>query len=128
MTFIPGARNSLRALMYSFFMASGVSALFVPSPSLAAVLGLINYVWAAFMIAGGLLGAVGSVTDRWLGELMAVPLLTSALSVYGIALWITSPTNATRVAIGTLMLASAAGLAARWRDVHALSRVTRSPS
>lgn len=128
MTLLPGARNSLRGLMYAFFAASGFAAVFVPSPSLEALLGLITYVWSGFMLAGGLLGSLGSFTDRWLGELLAAPLLTSALVVYGLALWLTSPTNATRVAIGALMIAISFGLGARLRDVYALSRVARSPT
>lgn len=128
MTLLPGARNCLRGLMYAFFSAAGCAGVFVPSPSLEAGLGILTYAWAAFMILGGLLGSVGSVTDRWLGELLSAPLLASALLVYGFALWATGPSNAVRVAIGALMLAMAFGLAARWRDVYALSQIGRSPN
>lgn len=127
MATIPSARRLLRAMMYAFFAASGLSGLFVPAPTLTDLLGVITYVWSGFMLLGGLLGAVGSISDRWIGELTAIPLLTSALFVYGIGLWVTAPTVPTRIAVGALMLASAAGLAARWRDVYALSKLARQP-
>jgi hypothetical protein len=112
----PNVRKAFLGGMYALLMAAGFFGLFVPTPSLAKALGLITYGWAIFLIVGGLCGLIACITDRWLPELAGLPLLVSALTVYGFALFLVPPFTAVKATIGALMLSSAAGLVVRLKE------------
>ena len=117
-------RTIFRAGMYSMLLLAGFWGMYVPTPTLAKALGILTYAWAIFLIVGGLCGLVACITDRWMPELCGLPLLVSALTVYGFALFLVPPFTATKAAIGALMLSSAFGLVARTRDLWSLSNTT----
>lgn len=120
----PFVRRALRIWMYGMLGVAGVAGLYVQSPTLANALGIMTYAWAIFLILGGLCGLVACITDRWIFEFAGLPLLVSALTVYGLALVFFPPLTSAKIAIGALMLSSAAGLATRWRDLWVLSSAT----
>jgi hypothetical protein len=117
----PVVRRALRIWMYGMLAIAGVAGLYVQSPTLSNALGILTYAWAIFLILGGLCGLVACITDRWIFEFAGLPLLVSALTVYGVALAAFPPITSVKVAIGALMLSSAASLAVRWRDLWVLS-------
>ena len=119
------SRRALRAIAYVMLAVAGVCAFFVAPRTLNSVIGLMTWAWAAFLLVGGTLSAVGSIFDRWIGEFAGIPLLTSALTVYGTAL-ITAGRTAAAGAVGCLMWALALSLFGRWRDVRGL--VTAAPT
>jgi hypothetical protein len=78
--------------------------------------GPLIYVWAALLILGGLTSAVGSWTDRWLGEYAGLCPLIAVFAVYGLATFLSSR-GFTAYAGGLVLLAFASLLFARWQDV-----------
>lgn len=100
--------------------AAGVGAAIVPDPRVADATGPLVYLWAGFLIAGGILAGVGSLTDRWLGEALGCPLLSTSLAAYAVILFATGRAAAV---IGSLFLAGMAFLMwARARDIELLRR------
>lgn len=78
--------------------------------------GVLVYVWALMLIIGGAASALGSWTDRWLGELVGLGPLISVFAVYGLSAFVSSRGFAA-YAGGFALLAVAALLFARWQDV-----------
>lgn len=117
-------RRALRGLAYAMLALAGACGFVLWPRTLGSLLGLMTFVWAAFLLVGGLLGVWGSLWDRWLGELAGIPLLVSALCVYGTALWVSGRT-AVAGAIGSLMWALAFSLLGRWRDVRGLVKAAQ---
>jgi len=99
--------------------AGGV-AFAIPVSSIKASTGWLVYLWATFLLVGGLLCAYGAVTDRWIGELAGLPLISSAWGVYFVVLALSRTVSgaAAALAFGAVALI----LLARWQDV---SRVRR---
>jgi hypothetical protein len=105
--------------MYLAFSGGGLAALFFPSNAVAAnVPSWMVYVWASFFIAGGLICSVGMIVRRWAGELVGLPLLASAATLYGVAVgsqfWEPSRHDGAYLFVAALLLAQAAGLLDRW--------------
>lgn len=121
------SRRALRALAYAMLALAGVCGFVIWPRSLGSLIGWATFIWAAFLVLGGFLGLVGSLWDRWLAEVAGIPLLTSALAVYGTALWVAEHT-AVRLAIGCLMWSLAFSLLGRWRDVWVLVKAAAPPT
>ena len=117
------ARRLLRGTGYLMLAVAGGGGFFVYSEALNATIGVMTFAWAAFLLLGGGLGVYSAVSDRWIGELAGIPLLCSALMVYGFALLIIVPSTA-GIIIAALMLSLAFLLLARWRDVLAFARAS----
>ncbi|MET8908397.1 hypothetical protein [Micromonospora sp. NPDC004551] len=113
-------RRWSRVVGYAAVAAAGVGAALVPDPRVADATGPLVYLWSAFLIAGGLSAGLGAWTDRWLGEALGCPLLSTSLAAYAVILFATGRAAAV---IGGLFLAGMAFLMwARARDIELLRR------
>lgn len=116
-------------LMYCCLTATGVIVGLSPSDAVREQLRAFLLVWVIFFILGGVSSALGVVGKSWLGEAFGLPLLSSALAIYGIILiWRYSvEVNASPafLAFGLLLLGFGLGLYARWQEVMKLLRIAR---
>jgi hypothetical protein len=103
---------------YAMMAAAGAVAFAIPVGSIQASTGWLVYLWAGFLLLGGLLCAFGAVTDRWIGELAGLPLISSAWGVYFVVLALARTVNAAAAALA--FGAVALILWARWRDVSTI--------
>jgi hypothetical protein len=70
----------MRAAAYGMFTGAGLTVIYVGDPPFPW-----NYsLMSAFMAVGGVLCLAGQVTDRWLGELLGLPLVGTAMLVFGV--------------------------------------------
>jgi hypothetical protein len=100
-------------------MATGGALAFaIPVSSIQDATGWLVYLWAAFLLIGGVACALGSVTGRWFGELTGLPLISSAFGVYFVVLGLsfTVRGGAASLAMGAIALI----LISRWQDVNRL--------
>lgn len=65
-----------RAVAYLLLAAGGVIIWVNPTRNVEPLPALIQWVWASFIVIGGVLAALGAITDRWLYEFVALPLLS----------------------------------------------------
>lgn len=116
----------LRPLAYFCFGLAGVLLWF--SPILLAVLGTLAIIMSVFLAGGGMLAFYGSVTDRWIGEFIGLPLLVAAFIVFGLIQFFFTLPETPYIASANLglMLGVASILASRWREVKAVFRVAEA--
>lgn len=108
-------RRGVRVVSYGLMAAAGGVAFAIPVTSIEAATGWLVYMWAAFLLFGGILSGWGSITDRWIGELLGLPLISTAFAVYFVVLGLALTV---RAAAASLVLGSIAlFLVARWQDV-----------
>lgn len=116
-------RRVVYAVSYGTMAAAGACALMWPAPAVERVTNdaaALVTVWTAMLIAGGLLGLVGTVTGRWLGEYIGLPLLVVVFIVYGLGAF-ASGLPASRA--GAFALTAIGSLiAARWIEVNGIRR------
>lgn len=116
----PPPPRPARLIAYVLFGLAGLAAVLWPAPSVQAASGWLVYVWAAWLLTGGAMSAVGTFTDRWIGEYAGLPLLFAAFAVYAL---VVATNGRLTSAAGALVLGGiAAKLAARWQDVNAVRR------
>jgi hypothetical protein len=100
---------------YAMMAAAGGVAFAIPVSSIQAAAGWLVYLWATFLLLGGILCGAGALTDRWIGELAGLPLMSSAFAVYFVVLALTRTISG--AAAGLAFGAVALLLWARWQDV-----------
>jgi hypothetical protein len=98
--------------------AAGGVAFAIPVSSIQSTTGWLVYLWAGFLLVGGLLCGFGAVTDRWIGELAGLPLISSAFGVYFVVLALARTVSAAAAALA--FGAVALMLWARWQDVSTI--------
>jgi hypothetical protein len=105
----------VRVTGYLMMAAGGGVAFAIPVSSIKASTGPLVFVWATFLLIGGALCAYGSVTGRWIGELIGLPLISSAFGVYFVVLALSRTVSgaAAALAFGAIALI----LLGRWQDV-----------
>lgn len=108
-------RRVVRVAGYSMMAAAGGVAFAIPVSSIQATTGWLVYLWATFLLVGGILSGLGAVTDRWIGELAGLPLISSAFAVYFVVLVLARTVSG--AAAGLAFGAVALFLGARWQDV-----------
>lgn len=113
--------RKIRVIGYVMFALSGAAALVWPSPSIRVVAaGALVYIWSSFWLVGGSVAAIGAFTDRWIGELVGLPLLAAVFTVFGLAAFYNG--RPTSIATGLGLIAISVLLVARWRDVDLVRR------
>jgi hypothetical protein len=112
---VPRPRRGVRVAGYAMMAAAGAVAFAIPVGSIQSATGWLVYLWAAFLLVGGILCSAGALTDRWIGELIGLPLISSAFGVYFVVLGLafTPRAAAAALAFGAVALF----LWARWYDV-----------
>jgi hypothetical protein len=115
-----GPRRSVRVVGYAMMATAGAVAFAIPVSSIKASTGWLVYLWATFLLVGGVLCTYGAVTDRWIGELAGLPLISSAFGVYFVVLALARTIGgaAAAFAFGAIALV----LVARWQDVSTIRR------
>lgn len=113
-------RRWSRVFGYAAVAAAGIGTSLVPDPRVVEATGTLAYLWAAFLILGGLSAGVGSLTDRWLGEALGCPLLATSLAAYAVILFGTR--QATAIMGGLFLGGMALLMWARSRDIELLRR------
>lgn len=111
-------RRGVRVTGYAMMAAAGAVAFAIPISSIKSSTGWLVYVWASFLLLGGIAAGLGAFTDRWIGELLGLPLITSAWAVYFVVL--TLARTASALAAGLAFGAVALGMWARWQDVSTI--------
>ena len=117
-----------RVGMYSFLSAAGVSSSVYPAVLVSDEVGTRTVVLLSLALTlGGFVCFVGAVTDRWLAEYSALPVLSLGLVCFGVAV-IKAVDSDTKplIAVALLVISFSFGLAARWKDVRAISLVGRA--
>jgi len=94
-------------LQYAGLAIAGTSMLMSPSVLLESTMGTIIYTWAAFLVLGGTLCLLGTLTRMWIGEFTGLTLLMTANLVWGVALIRAGDTSAK---YGIVLLAWVFGL------------------
>lgn len=117
----PPRRRLLYTAAYALMAAAGVFAFFFPARSVQSATGPLDallVLWSVFLFVGGVTSALGSYTDRWLGEYTGLPLLASVFGVYGLgALALARPGAWTVLAGGFAFLGIALVFMGRWAEV-----------
>lgn len=111
-------RRAVRVVGYAMMAAAGGVAFAIPVRSIEAATGWLVYVWATFLLVGGLLAGFGALTDRWIGELTGLPMISSAFSVYFVVLILAR--TVAGAAAGLAFGAIALFVWARWLDVSTI--------
>lgn len=115
---VPRPRRGVRVAGYAMMAAAGGVAFAIPVGSIQSATGWLVYLWAGFLLVGGILCGFGAVTDRWIGELAGLPLISSAWGVYFVVLALARTVNAAAAALA--FGAVALILFARWRDISTI--------
>jgi hypothetical protein len=113
-------RRVARVVGYAMMAAAGATAFAIPVGSIHAATGWLVYLWAGFLLLGGLLCMLGAATDRWIGELVGLPLISSAWAVYFVVL--TLALSVRGIAAGLAFGAVALMTWARFQDVSKIRR------
>jgi hypothetical protein len=115
---------------YALLAIAGFAAMVWPSPAVTASSGrLWASVWACLLIVGGSTAAYGAARKLYRWEYVGLPALISVWIVYALASFSLVATGLLdRLAGGCALLAVAALLAARWRDVSTVRRAAREVS
>jgi len=113
----------MRTLAYLLMGMAGVFCLL--SPFLTVVYNTLAEVMAWFLVVGGLCAFLGSLTERWWGEYVGLPLLSSAFMVFAVLSMAGSYAEAHYLALANFALLSAValGLMSRWREARAIYRL-----
>lgn len=114
-------------LAYAMFLGAGISYWMNTSALLenvgAAV--YVQYVWAAFLILGGLSGLVTTVTDIWLGEYAGIMLVLFVMVTYAAAAFINVGMQPTEWAFPLLLVGFGGVLLGNWWRLHKWQRTAR---
>lgn len=112
--------TALYTVMYVAFAGIGWFQLVAPSAAVRAEAGVLVYVWAVMLLAGGILATVGLLGSWWLPELAGQPLLAFPFVLWGFAVGVGEAPS--RWAFVCLCLVITARAAARsvelWRGVQ----------
>lgn len=107
----------LRTVAYVFIGAAGL--LLILSPILTDTYTWIAEIMAWFLVVGGFLSFIGSLSKRWWGEFMGIPLLGSSFAVFALISTKDSFEFAPYLAAAnfSLLMGISLALTARWREV-----------
>lgn len=104
----------LLGLQYFLLLLAGSRMLHEPSLLLQSEMGRYVYAWAWFLVVGGTLCLLTSVTQLWIGEFTGLVLLTVANWAWG---YILVSTGDMTTNYGIILIGWGFGLAARWAVV-----------
>lgn len=109
-----------RTIGYALLTACGIVLVVAPAPAVrASTYAAAVYVWAAFLIVGGTLSALGAGLDRWAGEYVGLWPVMTAFAVWSLA----ALARPGALAFGLLLIAITVLFFARWRHVSHVHRV-----
>lgn len=117
--------NRARTFMYSCLAGAGLCTVLFPSQLVEDQVGFVVVeIWSVAMMVSSLTALYGAVTDRWIGEYVALPLLFTVMFLYGCSALLGAGLNPSPLfAYGLVVIAFSAGLVARWQDVVKVKHV-----
>ena len=119
---VPPPHRLILGLAYLLFAAAGAASILWRVQSVAhATLPWQALAWSGFFALGGLLSTWGALTDRWLGELVGLPMLITVFAFYSVVALASG--RLTSVAGGCFLAGVAVFLHARWRQVWSIRRM-----
>lgn len=113
---------------YALFVLVGLITFAFPLTTITSVTAFwVTIVWSLALVVGGTLCVMGAIRRREGYEFVGLPVLSSAVCVFGIVLIGRGMLGATTsvwgaILVGMLMLALSLKLLARWLDIGALVR------
>jgi hypothetical protein len=108
---------------YLFFLLSGILAFFSPSKLIESTLvEALVYAWAFFLVAGGALCLGGKARNNWGGEIIGLPLLSAACSIFGVVIFVRG-TSSAAIAVGGIFCGFTVVFLGRWLEVRKLAKV-----
>lgn len=114
-------RRASRLLGYVLIALCGAAAVvWHPASVSQAARGPLFYVWALFLIVGGVVSAIGAGLDMWFGEYVGLWPIIASSTIFGLSALATGRWQA--VAGGCFLLAVTCWLFARWQEVAVLRR------
>jgi hypothetical protein len=84
--YLPLLARIARGIQYIGLTVAGVGLLTTPTSLLQTTMGTVVYGWAAFLVLGGTLCTLGTLTKIWAGEFTGLTLLIFANWIWGGAL------------------------------------------
>ena len=109
---------TVRLLVYVAILFAGVFTIRATSTLVQGALGDRGLlVWSAFLIIGSLSSISGKIFNNWLGELVGLPMLWTAIGLYGWIFYSTGSNMTNHVALSCLFMALALTLFSRWQSV-----------
>ena len=110
---------------YLFFTLAGIVAFFSPSRIIvSALVQILVYVWCSFLIVGGGLSLGSKIRNTWAGEIIGLPLLSTASYVFGILLFVRG-TSSAAIAVGGIMLGLGTAFVGRWIELRHLAHANQ---
>lgn len=107
---LPLLTRIFRGTQYLVLTFAGTWLLTTPTELLRSALGTVVYLWAIFLVVGGVLCTLGTLTKIWAGEFTGLVLLITGNWVWGTALLGAGHNSAK---YGLVLLAWGCGLVAR---------------
>lgn len=116
-----------RAVAYLLLATGGIIIWVDPTRNVAPVPVSIRWVWASFIVVGGLLSAAGALLDRWLYEFVTLPLIVVGFSA--LVLVLSAGVGTGRLAfaawLASIVVQTARRWAGLWRFAGQLRRAVR---
>lgn len=108
--YLPTLTRIFRGTQYLILATAGTWMLTAPTALLQTAMGKVIYGWAAFLVLGGVLCSLGTLTKIWAGEFVGLVLLIFGNVIWGGTLISASPNSAK---YGLVLIAWGFGLTAR---------------
>jgi|GEM_PF-6028725 len=126
---MPWRRNKIQrwvyGINYALFSVAGVFAFFFPSQALEnALQSFLVFVWAGFLVAGGLASLYSPLRNTWKGEMVGLPLLITSSWIFGIAL-LGYATTPAAFAIAYIFCGIGCGFLGRWLDIRRFAVISQ---
>jgi hypothetical protein len=116
-----------RAVAYFLLALGGIVIWLDPSRNVQPVPDGLRWVWASFIVVGGLASSYGAIRDKWLYEFVSLPLLMMGFTAYVVVLCAGVGTGRLAFAawLASIVVQTARRWAGLWRFVTALKRANR---
>lgn len=115
------SRRLARVLAYFLWAVSGIILISNPSGLInTSLTGAIVYVWSIFIMLGGISSFLGSITDRWIGEYVGLPMVISSVWLYGGLFIFAGTFTYVKLAVGLLFISFGLKALGRWQDIRDL--------
>lgn len=121
----------MTGLYFALFVVAGVSGILAPSRAIQDnVPHWGTYVWGSFYLLGGVVCLIGLIRKTRAGEMIGLPLISSASALYGIAILIqyTTQQDGAYLVVSALLIGQSLNLLERWVDAMKLFRLIQGAS
>lgn len=117
-----------RAVAYLLLALGGIVIWVDPTQQMDGVPFGVRWVWTSFLVIGGLVSMLGAITDRWLFEFVALPLIIVGFGGLVVVL-VAGGGNTARLAfacwLASIVVQTARRYGGLWRFVSAVRKAKR---